>query len=167
MKNILLSTLVALVVSLLCIAGSHYFLNTGSPKVAYVKADQLFNDFELTKELKVKYSNVENARNAILDSLALNLKVIGNKNSPVFQQIEREYYIKKESFDNENATLTETYNQQIWTRINQYVSDFSKEKGYDIVLGANGSGSLFYANDKLDITKDVMEYMNTKYAGSK
>jgi outer membrane protein len=167
MKNILTSILISVVISLLCIGIGYMFLSSRSPKMAYVKAEILFDEFELTKELKTKYSNVESVKTTILDSLLLNLKLAAAKKSPSVQQLEKEYYIKKEAFDAENQALTDQYNQQVWARINQYVDDFSQKKGYDLVLGANGSGSLFYANDKLDITKEVVAFMNEKYVGSK
>ena len=134
-------------------------------KVAFVKAEVLFNEFELTKELKVNYSNTENARAAILDSLELLMKFEEPKQSMKYKQMVKVYELQRQRFESDNEVLSEKFDAQVWERINQYVSEYATSNHYDIVLGANGSGSLMYASDQYDITKEVVEFMNKKYNG--
>jgi outer membrane protein len=168
MKIISLSALGISIISLCCFF--YLWMGSTASKTAYVKNQVLFNDFKLTKELKSKFENTDNARRHILDSLLLDYKyrASGKKANP--QQLallERNYYEKKEAFEQQNTELTENYDKQIWTRINQYVKEYCKSKQYDYVFGVSGDGALMYAGESHDITAEVVEYMNTSYDGGK
>jgi outer membrane protein len=136
-------------------------------KVGYVRADVLFSDFKMTKELKEGYENAFNARTNILDSMMLELKKVSlQKDKAQTQQaMEKDYWEKKDLFVEQNEEMTRKYDEQVWLRINQYVKAFSEKEKYDLIMGANGSGSLMYGAPNLDITQQVLEYMNTSYEG--
>jgi len=53
--------------------------------------------------------------------------------------------------------------EQVFGRVNDFVKRYGKEKGYRIILGANGSGNILYAEESMDITKDVQEALNKEY----
>ena len=53
------------------------------------------------------------------------------------------------------------------SNLNDVILDYGKENECDYILGADGSGSLMYAKDSDDITKDVLVYINNKYKGVK
>lgn len=50
--------------------------------------------------------------------------------------------------------------QEVIEIMNGEIEEFAKEKGYDFILGANGTGSLIYATDSKEITEEVLEYLN-------
>lgn len=161
-KPLLIITLIVVLAG----TGVCTYLLSKQPKLAYVKAQMLFNDFAMTKELKAQYENTINARNNQLDSLAAILRVTrDNGNSKLYAQIEREFYLKKEMFDEQNQSLTQKYDEQVWTRINEYVGQYSKKNNYDYLLGLNGDGSVLFGADKNDVTQELLEYMNTAYRG--
>lgn len=148
-----------------------------SEKIAYLKNTELYNNFELKKELEQKLLVVQNARKSILDSLMLQLKITsqqvdynkGKDQSEVqlFQRQKQSFLIKEKEFDEDNKRLAEQYSQQIWKQINQYISDYGKENGYAFIYGASGDGSIMFAEDRYDITKDFTEYINNKYKGER
>lgn len=45
--------------------------------------------------------------------------------------------------------------------INNQIQDYCKQKGYAMVLGANGQGSVVYADASKDITAEVIEAINS------
>ena len=45
------------------------------------------------------------------------------------------------------------------------VKMFNKEKGYDLIISRVGD-NLLYANEALDITKEVIEGLNKRYQAS-
>jgi outer membrane protein len=65
-------------------------------------------------------------------------------------------------YNNEYITAEET---KIWTQLNQYITEYGKTKDYEYILGANGSGSLMYADSTLNITEEVTAFANKKYSG--
>ena len=81
--------------------------------------------------------------------------------------MQREYTYKETEFQKENQRASNEYYTKIMSRINQYVEEFGKEKRYAIIFGANGQGNIMYAEDSKDITKEVLEYVNSRYNGKK
>jgi outer membrane protein len=146
-------------------------------RTAFVKNAELFSGFDLTKELNAKLSSVKQQRKAILDSLYLNLKMASTnlelkkekdeKEMQHFQMQKQEYMSEQKEFDEDTERLTEQYNSQVWKQINQFVSDYGKDFGYEYIYGASGDGNLMYADEKKDITKELIEYINQKYKGDK
>lgn len=169
-------TLLIILILLVATAiGVMLFQKTTAPKLAYVKSNEVYNEFELKKELAAKLTKVQNQRKAILDSLILPLKMLSaqlkeHKDQKLFMQFQlqqQNYLDKKKEFEEDNQRLTEEYSNQIWKQINQYIADYGKEKGYAFIYGATGSGSLMYAGDHYDLTNEISVYVNEKYKGEK
>src|ERR1035437_6758618 len=134
-------------------------------KTAFVKNTDLYNEFSLKKELEAKLLTVKNQRKTILDSLLLQLKLSSTelenskdeKEIRKFQLKKQAYLTKQKEFDEDSQRLAEQYSQQIWKQLNQFVNDYGKEYGYSFIHGATGDGALMYAQDKYDITKELIE----------
>lgn len=47
--------------------------------------------------------------------------------------------------------------------VSRYFSDFSREKGIDFILMKGQGSPVIYANDSLDVTKEVVEALNSNY----
>lgn len=47
--------------------------------------------------------------------------------------------------------------------ITTYFKQYSRDKGIDYILGYGSSSNVLYANDSLDVTKDVLEALNANY----
>jgi outer membrane protein len=61
--------------------------------------------------------------------------------------------------------MMEEYSDEIWKQINHYIKEYGKDKHYDFIYGATGTGSLMYADSTLDLTVPLVKYINEKYAG--
>ncbi len=143
--------------------------------IVWVNLSKVYNEFDLKKELEGKFKIVQTERKKILDSLELNLKVLGNQVELTkgkdevklyeFQMKREEYLTKKEQFEQDNAQLQGDYNQQVLTQINQYVKEYALSNNYSYVLGADGTGTLMFANDGKEVTGDILVYINNKYKG--
>ena len=144
-------------------------------KIAYVRTVDLFNQFELKKTLSADFQKVENRRKGVLDSLKMRLASIETKlrssdikdetTLAAYKENYARYNQLTQQFSNETKQIEERYNEQVWTQLNQYISDFGKEKGYTAVLGAAGNGNIMYANDQNDITEELVEYVNNRLNG--
>lgn len=139
-----------------------------APKMAFVKADELFSGFVMTKELQSNYDNTLSTRQHILDSLAAVIKVSASANNRA-QAIEAEkaYLLKKDLFEQQNAELTEKYDHQVWLRIHEYVKQYCEREHIDYLQGMNGNSSLLYAGESHNITTQVLEFMNKSYQEGK
>lgn len=147
------------------------------PKVAYIKIQKIYNEFELKKQLEGKSKEITNTRKLILDSLELQLKSMNTtleneRDKKLFEQkrIEfkiksEEYLIKKKNFLEDNQRMNKDYEEQILKQLNQYIFDYGKKNNYDFVLGASGNGSMMYASDRYDVTDDILLYVNKRFSG--
>lgn len=167
-------TTVTIIIVLIALVGCALFQYITKPKTGYIVISQLYDGFELKIEMEKKYLATKNARQKILDSLAFEItlmekkmevkeKVVDNQN---YDEKVQEYLLKKKTFDEDNDALSQKYDEQIITQLNQYVKDFGKAYQYTYIFGTGGNGSLMYANEsEEDITKKVLEYINKKYNG--
>lgn len=144
-------------------------------KTAYVELAKVYNDFQMKKELEAKLNNIEQARKTILDSLkislnALSMEIKSEKDKEAIQKFQikkSEYLAKQQNFENDNQATTKRYSDQIWQQINQYVKDYGIQNKYSTIFGADGSGNLLYADEKMDITNEISKYINDRYNGQK
>ena len=55
--------------------------------------------------------------------------------------------------------------QQVLIEVNSFIEEYGKKKGFKIILGANSSGNIVYAEDVLDITEELKVELNRNYQG--
>ena len=153
-KNIVL--IVNLVV-VLALAGFIIFQDKGE-KHAYVLNQKLFEGFTGKKELEKKLTDLKNSNKQKLDSINLLIQKHGDQPALVqhYQQMISTYQLSEQK-------ISTQYTADIWKRLNQYVAEYGKEKGYDYIFGATGDGNLMFAKESHNVTEDVTEYVNAKY----
>lgn len=151
MKN---TFVIALSISALAISVLALGLSvTDNKKQGYVVNRVLFDEFKGTVDLKRKLDILHIQNQRLVDSLSL---------YPENQQLRSLY---SESLNNMEE-LANRYTEDIWAQLNKDISDFARENNYDIIWGANGSGSLMYADSSLNITPLLIEYSNKQYEGN-
>lgn len=146
-----------------------------APKTGFVIIQDLYSGFNMKKEVEKKYQQTKNARDKILDSLTLELKILAkkiqneqekNKSTLAEFNTKRDEYIqRKQTYEEDNTALAKKYDKEILTQLNQYVKDFGEKNHYTYVFGNDENGSLMYAIEAKNITKEVLEYINNKYKG--
>lgn len=143
-------------------------------KIAYVDIPKVFNAFEMKKELQEKYKKTEIIRKRVLDSLSLELQILSkkiradekNKDLVYEFDLKREDFFKRKNLiEQDNANLSSQYDKQILEQMSQYMLDYGKKHGYDLILGADGNGTLMYANEKMNISEVITKYVNDRYKG--
>ena len=144
-------------------------------RTAYILSNEVFEEFTLTQELEGRLDQLKNRRQAELDSMRLHLEIeVGNlqkNNDPdperirAFEQRREAYLLRQQQYEKDNEALLAQYKEQISKQINQYVQDFGKANGYRYIYGANGSGTLMFADEGHDVTREVIDYLNREYQG--
>lgn len=134
----------------------------------YVLNQKIFEDFAGTKEVMERLDKLEKRQKEVLDSM--NVEIIAlerfSGTDPLLIQKKKQLYQNlHEEFVSGNEHEREVYIREIWMQINQYVQDYGREKGYDMIWGGNGTGSLMYGKASLDVSDDVVRYINRRYAG--
>jgi outer membrane protein len=176
LKPLLITILLS---GLICLAGLVVYHKLYTTKTAYIEIKKVFNGFQMKTELENKYKQTQKGRDKILDSLSFNLKILskhlneqkntkGGVNKDELYQFEynREEYLKlKNQYQEDNAALSQKYDSQILAQLTQYVIEFGKKNNYDIILGADGNGSLMYSKEVYNISDEVIIFINNKYKG--
>lgn len=174
MKNKFRIVIIVFIV-LVCVWEAYNFFT--KPKAGYVILTEVYNGFEMKKEMEKNYLSTTDARKKILDSLELEIKLMNNRivrktnmkasDTLGYQYKIEEYILKKKTFNEDNNSLSQKYDEEIITQLNQYVKDYGAANHYTFIYGTGGNGSLMYADEAKNITKDVIEYINLKYSGKK
>lgn len=154
MKNLLLGIVLVTVVGL----SLYSFFGKNHGKTAFVFNQSVFGGFKGKIELEEKLSTLKAESAKKLDSLS---RLPINEGTMVIYQEEKR---KLELMANE---LSQKYTADVWKRINEYVSAYGEEHGYDFIFGATGDGNLMYARQARDVTNEVIEYINRKYEGNR
>ncbi len=144
-------------------------------KTGWIVIGNVYENFQYKKELESKLMSTKLGRKNIIDSMEFDLKLLANqielekgkdKSRIALFQAKREDYInKKKMFEEDNDMLVEKYDEQILNQLNQYVKDFAKEKGYDYIYAADGSGVIMAAPEDENVTELVKVFINEKYKG--
>lgn len=156
------------------------FYNQNATKMAYVDINKLINGYERTKIVRVAFEAKAKMLKAKVDSLVVNWKkelkdyeknhakyskkenelkqeIIGNKQ----QQINNYQQAVQKQVQEEDKKATQT----VINDINDFVKEYGKKKGYKIIFGASGDGTIMYAEKNADITAVVLQQLNNEFEG--
>jgi outer membrane protein len=157
-----------------------YLFFQKNEKIAYVDSTKILNDFKGAEEAKKAYTNKTKIWQSNIDSLTneiqsaikkyekdlatmstkeqdLSKQILGNKQK---QLIDYQKAIQ-ENARQEDAKLT----QSVVSQINSFLTKYGKEHNYKLILIANQSGTIAYAKEGLDVTKDVLDELNSNFLG--
>lgn len=162
-------------VFVLIIIASLGFISCTKEKIAYMDIKVVFNNFKYKQELEKDLTEIKNQRKFKLDSLEAQLKLLSNKikydqkNTNLIAEFEteKELYLKqKRIFEDEEESMVINYDEKIISQLNSYVKDFGRKNNYSVILGATNDGSVMYADTSLNISKEIISYINNRYNGN-
>lgn len=64
------------------------------------------------------------------------------------------------------AEAEQKLTEDIFKKLSDYLQELNKQSNYTYILGYSKGGGILLANDKLEITKVVLEGLNAKYPGT-
>lgn len=139
------------------------------PKTAFVDNQRLFEAFQGRKELEERLEQEFNQRKLSMDSLGLNIRALQARASmgeqPQLQAMIQRYQQMQETQQQEYQYKSQAYTEAIWKQISTYTIEYGEVHNYDYVFGIAGSGSLMFGKPHYDITEDVIQFVNKRYAG--
>lgn len=132
--------------------------------IVYVDSVKLFEGFKMTKEMKRVGEKEFNDRKLVLDNLYSSLQ--GSSVSVLQKKELMQQFIQgKEELEQFNQTFASEQTQKIWSRIRSYTSEFSKDQNYQLIVGSDNKQMVLFADEKIDVTNDLLTYLNKKYEG--
>jgi outer membrane protein len=153
-----------------------FLTSCNTEKIAYVESTALYLGFNGTIEATKEYDQLTVPLKSKRDSLEFKLLNLQNHlESQDLSKEEKEIALRAfiagrsqlDSLDYSYENLSEELEykklQNSWKVINEYIKMYGKESKYKIIHGVDGKGNIMYAKDELNITKEVLDYINQKY----
>lgn len=155
--------------------------STGKGGMAYINIDTLMNNMDMFFDVRNKLMDKQKSSEAELNSRSKDFE----KEATDFQEkvrkglvtrsraqeIEQELYLEQQSLISlkdklsmELAEEEQVMNRQLIYYITDYLEEYNKGKNYQFIISNSLGGPLLYASDKQNITNDVVEGINAKYA---
>ncbi|MGL4411227.1 MAG: OmpH family outer membrane protein [Bacteroidales bacterium] len=149
--------------------------------MAYIDVDSLLKNYNFVKDMnEVLLSKQEKAR------LNLNEKVrqLENEMREFQRKVENNAFLSRERAESEQNRLIkkqqelqqleqrlsmdfmneqQKVNEQLRDSINSFIKFYNKDKKYHMILSNTQEDNLFYADEKYNITSDVVKSLNSRY----
>lgn len=152
--------------------------------VAYVRVDSLLINYNYAKDMNEALMRKEESSRATLTQKERNLQAAAKefdrklRNNAFLSQeraqqeqqrlvnMQQDYEQTAQRLSQEFALEQQKLNIELEDTIKVRLVEFNKDKGYQIIYSNTGSDNILYANDKYDITKEVIDFLNKKYGPS-
>ena len=136
-------------------------------KIGYVEISKVYDEFTLTKKLNEDFTKMQTAKQGQMDTLKLRIERMemdiqqGNKSQLEEYGKMKSYYDElQDQVNKDNMIVQNKYLEQISGQLNSLVKEYGEKNHYDVILGANGDGNIMHGNEGLNITEEVIAYIN-------
>ncbi|MBS1529409.1 MAG: OmpH family outer membrane protein [Bacteroidetes bacterium] len=135
-------------------------------KIGFVDTIRLVNGYKFKEDLEAQEEKRLNAIKQAADSFKTLYSVMARSAHPdtgrmnsVMAQVDRLSSVFQQEYQRSNQEI----NEKVWTRLNPAIHEFSKAHRIELLVGANGMGTVLYGSDTRDYTEDMLKYVNSKY----
>ena len=162
-------------------SGTHTHTATGATggtgRIAYVDIDTLEANFVYLKTKREEFVRRQEGMKRELQNSAAQMQrdiqdiqrkaKAGTLTEAEYAGAERRIGQMQQSLQSREASLTEQllkeqddFNKDLQARLDSFLTEYNKEKGYDFILSYSRAGHILYKNKDLDVTQDVIDGMN-------
>lgn len=151
-------------------------------KTAYVDTSILMKEYTEAQDLEAKYKAQSEEKGRQLEAEINRFKKDASNFQQQAQANGREWAQKKavelQKREQELAYAQQALSMKLQQEggvemdtlisgVKKFIKDYGKEKGYAYIFGTGDAASILYAEDKYDITKEIIKALNDKYKSSK
>jgi outer membrane protein len=147
-------------------------------KTAYVDTSELMKQYTEAKDLEAKYKAQADEKGRQLEAEiarfkqeAAGFQAQAQANGQAWaQQKGAELQKREQQLGYAQQALTQQLQQEsgkemdsLVSGVKKFIKTYGKEKGYSYIYGTGDAATILYAEDKYDITKDIIKALNDKY----
>ena len=147
-------------------------------KTAYVDTSELMKEYTEAKDLEAKYKAQAEEKGRQLEAEisrfkqeAASFQTQAQANGQAWaQQKGAELQKREQQLSYAQQALSQELQQEsgkemdsLVSGVKKFIKAYGKEKGYAYIYGTGDAASILYAEDKFDITKEVIKSLNDKY----
>jgi len=162
-KKVIFFTLFNSVLVLLILV--YLFTTCKQDKIVYVDNLKVFEQFNMSIEMKKTGSLGITSRKKIVDSL-YNL-IQSSTDIQRREILVKEFALQKEELENFGIRYSNEESAKIWSRIKGYAKDFSIDNNFEMLLGTQQGEYILFGTEKRDVSNEFIIYINEKYEGDK
>ncbi|MDO9261453.1 MAG: OmpH family outer membrane protein [Flavobacteriaceae bacterium] len=155
-----------------------FSLASCTQKIAFVDVEQLMKSYDETKAMEADLKAKQDKLKFSLDSLALGFqqrvqdyeRKMGSMSPQSRDQIEQKLRQEQQQIQGQQQQASQMLQQisqesfnALSKKVDSFVEIYAKDKGYKMILGTNGKGTVMYGDEKLDVTEQVVEKLNEAY----
>lgn len=157
--------------------------NPVSEAIVYVNSDSLLNNYEYFKQVRSNFeakakkaqADLQSKGTAFQREVAEYQKTAGTMSAEQRASTEERLARKQEELGRLNQNASTSLGQQemdenkkLYDKVSDYLKKYSKEKGFKFVLTySTSSPAVLYADESLDVTKEVVNGLNEEYKKEK
>jgi outer membrane protein len=151
--------------------------------IVYVNSDSLLNNYEYFKEIKARFEDKSKKAEADLKDkgaafqreVAAYQQAANSLSADQRAQTEQRLARKQQELQgyqqNAGAALQNeeaAENEKLYNKVAEYLKQHAKDKGYKMVLTySKGNSAILFADESLDVTKEVIKGLNEAYKKDK
>lgn len=147
-------------------------------KTAYVDTSLLMKEYEKTKDIEAKFKVRAETKGSQLEAqINLFKKEASNfqaqaqaKGQAWAEQKGAELQRREQELGQAQQALSQELQQEsavemdsLVAGVKKFIKAYGKEKGYAYIYGTGDAATVLYAQDKYDITKEIIKLLNDKY----
>ncbi|OAB28677.1 periplasmic chaperone for outer membrane proteins Skp [Flavobacterium fryxellicola] len=147
-------------------------------KTAYVDTSELMKEYTEAKDLESKYKSKSEEKGKQLEAEinrfkqeAANFQAQAQANGQAWaqqkgaelQKREQQLGYAQQALSQELQAESGKEMDSLVSGVKKFIKAYGKEKGYAYIYGTGDAASILYAEDKFDITKEIIKALNDKY----
>ncbi len=147
-------------------------------KTAYIDTSKLMEEYTEAKDLQAKFKTKSDEMGHELEleikrfkadaanfqrNAQANGQMWAQQNGAALQKREQELQYAQQAMGQQLQQEMGVEMDSLVSGVKKFIKTYGKEKGYSYIYGSEGSATILYAEDKYDITKDIIKLLNDKY----
>ena len=177
-KNKSKKALVLLALSISIVACNKPVEAVKEVKTAYIDTSELMEEYTEAKDLEAKYKAKSEEKGKQLEAEinrfkqeASNFQAQAQANGQAWaqqkgaelQKREQQLSYAQQALSQELQLERGKETDSLVSGVKKFIKAYGKEKGYAYIYGTGDAASILYAEDKFDITKEIIKALNDKY----
>jgi outer membrane protein len=122
---------------------------------------------EMGKELEVEIAKFKAEAGSFQKNAQMNGQAWAQQKGAELQKREQQLQYAQQSIAQQLQQESGVEIDSVVSNVKKFIKSYGKEKGYAYIYGTGDAASILYAEEKYDITKEIIKLLNDKYKSSK
>jgi len=122
---------------------------------------------EMGKELEIEIAKFKAEAGSFQKNAQMNGQAWAQQKGAELQKREQQLQYAEQSIAQQLQQESGVEIDSVVSSVKKFIKSYGKEKGYAYIYGTGDAASVLYAEEKYDITKEIIKLLNDKYKSSK